>query len=117
MPRYSTPKAKQNDSAAKEPKPEEHKQKFLCAVSDWSKKFLIQSKSFAGMLEASIRKYQNRAVEATAVIQELIELARQMRGAGKRGDNLRLTEDELAFYDALEVNDSAVPPQSRQQVD
>ncbi|MBU6399489.1 MAG: type I restriction endonuclease subunit R [Verrucomicrobia bacterium] len=73
-----------------------------------SKKFLIQSKSFAEMLEASIRKYQNRAIEAAAVIQELIELARQMREAGQRGETLRLTEDELAFYDALEVNDSAV---------
>lgn len=73
-----------------------------------SKKFLIQSKSFAAMLEESIRKYQNRAIEAAAVIQELIELARQMREAGKRGENLKLTEDELAFYDALEVNDSAV---------
>jgi len=73
-----------------------------------SKKFLIQSKSFAAMLEESIRKYQNRAIEAAAVIQELIELARQMREAGKRGEDLKLTEDELAFYDALEVNDSAV---------
>jgi type I site-specific restriction-modification system R (restriction) subunit len=44
-----------------------------------SKKFLIQSKSFANMLEQSIRKYQNHAIEAAAVIQELIELARQMR--------------------------------------
>jgi type I restriction enzyme R subunit len=73
-----------------------------------SKKFLIQSKSFAAMLEESIRKYQNRAIEAAAVIQELIELARQMREAGSRGEKLKLTEDELAFYDALEVNDSAV---------
>ena len=60
------------------------------------------------MLEQSIRKYQNRAIEAAAVIQELIELARQMREASKRGEDLKLTEDELAFYDALEVNDSAV---------
>ena len=73
-----------------------------------SKKFLIQSKSFAAMLEESIRKYQNRAIEAAAVIEELIALARQMREAGKRGESLKLTEDELAFYDALEVNDSAV---------
>jgi type I restriction enzyme R subunit len=73
-----------------------------------SRKFLVQSKSFAEMLEQSIRKYQNRAIEAAAVIEELIELARQMREAGKRGENLKLTEDELAFYDALEVNDSGV---------
>jgi type I restriction enzyme R subunit len=73
-----------------------------------SKKFLIQSRSFADLLDQSIRKYQNRAIEAAAVIQELIELARQMRDASKRGKDLKLTEDELAFYDALEVNDSAV---------
>ena len=72
------------------------------------KKFLIQSRKFSEMLEASIRKYQNRAIEAAAVIEELIALARQMREANKRGEDLKLTDDELAFYDALEVNDSAV---------
>ncbi len=73
-----------------------------------SRKFLIQSRSFAEMLEDSIRKYQNRAIEAAQVIEELIALAREMREAGKRGEALGLTEDETAFYDALEVNDSAV---------
>jgi type I restriction enzyme, R subunit len=73
-----------------------------------SKKFLIQSKSFAGMLEQAILKYQNRAIEAAAVIEELIQLAKEMREAEKRGQGLGLTEDEVAFYDALEVNDSAV---------
>ncbi|MBM3892095.1 MAG: DUF3387 domain-containing protein, partial [Verrucomicrobia bacterium] len=73
-----------------------------------SRKFLIQSRSFGEMLEASIRKYQNRAIEAAAVIEELIALAKEMREAGKRGEQLGLTEDETAFYDALEVNDSAV---------
>jgi type I restriction enzyme R subunit len=72
------------------------------------KKFLIQSRSFAKLLEEAIRKYQNRAIEAAAVIEELIQLAKQMRDAHKRGDDLKLTDDELAFYDALEVNDSAV---------
>jgi type I restriction enzyme R subunit len=72
------------------------------------KKFLIQSRSFAQMLEESIRKYQNRAIEAAAVIEELIALARYVREANKRGENLKLSDDELAFYDALEVNDSAV---------
>jgi type I restriction enzyme, R subunit len=73
-----------------------------------SRKFLIQSRSFAEMLEESIRKYQNRAIEAAAVIEELIALARQMREASKRGEKLGLAEDEVAFYDALETNDSAV---------
>ncbi len=73
-----------------------------------SKKYLVQSRSFAEMLEATIRKYQNRTIEAAQVIAELIELARQMREGQKRGEKLGLTDDEVAFYDALEVNDSAV---------
>jgi type I restriction enzyme R subunit len=60
------------------------------------------------MLEKTIRAYQNRTIETAAVIQELIELAKHMREAHQRGDQLHLTEEELAFYDALEVNDSAV---------
>ena len=60
------------------------------------------------MLEQTIRRYQNRAAEAAHVIEELIELAREMREANARGEELGLTEDELAFYDALETNDSAV---------
>ncbi|MDD4910112.1 MAG: type I restriction endonuclease subunit R [Candidatus Omnitrophica bacterium] len=73
-----------------------------------SKKNLIQGRSFAEMLERSIRKYQNKALDSARIIEELIELAKEVREAGRRGDDLGLTEDELAFYDALEVNDSAV---------
>src|SRR5260370_34583960 len=73
-----------------------------------SRKFLIQSRSFAEMLEASIRKYHNRAIETAAVIEELIALATQNREAAQRGAGLGLSDDEVAFYDALEVNDSAV---------
>ena len=73
-----------------------------------SRKNLIQGRSFAEMLEKAIRKYQNKAIEAATVIEELIELARKMREETKRGEALRLSEDEVAFYDALEVNDSAV---------
>ncbi|MFO7997182.1 MAG: type I restriction endonuclease subunit R [Dehalococcoidia bacterium] len=73
-----------------------------------SRKNLVQSRSFADMLERTIRRYQNRTIEATRVILELIELAKQMREARSRGEKLGLTEDEEAFYDALEVNDSAV---------
>ena len=73
-----------------------------------SKKYLVQSRSFAEMLEATIRKYQNRTIEAAQVIAELIDLAKQMREGQKRGKDLGLTDDEVAFYDALETNDSAV---------
>ena len=69
---------------------------------------VVQSRSFAGMLEDAIRRYQNRTIEAAQVIEELIELAKQMREDLARGDALGLNEDELAFYDALETNDSAV---------
>lgn len=69
---------------------------------------LVQARSFAELLEKSVRRYQNRAIEAAQVIEELIELAKEMRAAQKRGEQLGLTKDELAFYDALEVNDSAV---------
>ena len=73
-----------------------------------SRKNVVQSRSFLEMLERTIRSYQNRAIEVAEVISELIELAKEMRAASKRGEELKLSEDELAFYDALEVNDSAV---------
>jgi type I restriction enzyme R subunit len=72
------------------------------------RKNIIQARSFAEMLENSIRRYQNRAIETAQVIEELIALAKDLREAGRRGEALGLTEDEVAFYDALEVNDSAV---------
>ncbi len=72
------------------------------------RKNVVQARSFAEMLEQTIRRYQNRAIEAAQVIEELIALAKDMRAAGARGEALGLTEDELAFYDALETNDSAV---------
>ena len=72
------------------------------------RKNVVQARSFAEMLEQTIRRYQNRAIEAAQVIEELIGLAKEMREANARGEALGLTEDELAFYDALETNDSAV---------
>ncbi len=72
------------------------------------RKNVVQARSFAEMLEEAIRRYQNRAIEAAQVIEELIALAKEMREANQRGEDLGLTEDEVAFYDALETNDSAV---------
>ena len=71
-------------------------------------KNVVQARSFTEMLEETIRRYQNRAIEAAQVIEELIGLAREMRRANARGEKLGLSEDELAFYDALETNNSAV---------
>jgi type I restriction enzyme R subunit len=73
-----------------------------------AKSHLVQSRSFATLLEQSLRKYQNRAVESAQVIEELIHLAKDIRAADARGERLGLSDDELAFYDALETNDSAV---------
>jgi type I restriction enzyme R subunit len=72
------------------------------------RKNVVQARSFAEMLEQTIRRYQNRAIEAAQVIEELIQLAKDLREANARGEKLGLSEDELAFYDALEINDSAV---------
>jgi len=73
-----------------------------------SKKNLIQSRTFTEMLQEAIRKYEHRTVEAAQILAELVKLAKEIREAYKRGEKLKLTDDEIAFYDALEVNDSAV---------
>ena len=84
-------------------------QKLLSGeISIRRRKNVVQARSFSEMLERTLRRYQNRAIEAAQVIEELIELAKDMREANARGERLGLTEDELAFYDALETNDSAV---------
>jgi type I restriction enzyme R subunit len=72
------------------------------------RKNVVQARSFAEMLDQTVRRYQNRTIEAAQVIEELIALAKDMREADRRGESLSLSEDELAFYDALETNDSAV---------
>ena len=77
-------------------------------VSARRRKNVVQARSFSEMLEQTLRRYQSRAIEAAQVIEELIRLAKDMREANARGEQLGLTEDELAFYDALETNDSAV---------
>ena len=73
-----------------------------------SKKNFVQGKSFMDMLDKTIKKYTNRSIEAAQVIEELVELARKVREEKNRGKQLNMNEDEIAFYDALEVNDSAV---------
>ena len=73
-----------------------------------AKRNLVQGRSFAEMLEQSLRRYQNRAIETAKVIEELIQLAKDMRAASQRGEALGLSDEELAFYDALGTNDSAV---------
>ncbi|MDQ3541054.1 MAG: DUF3387 domain-containing protein, partial [Chloroflexota bacterium] len=69
---------------------------------------VVQSKRFSEKLDESIMRYHNRALETAQVIEALIELAQEMRDASSRGDRLGLSDDEVAFYDALGANASAV---------
>jgi type I restriction enzyme R subunit len=69
---------------------------------------LIAERKFSEMLERAMRSYTNRSLDAAEVIAELVELAKQLRAERERGANLGLREDELAFYDAVCQNDSAV---------
>ena len=77
-------------------------------IKTHSRQNVVKARSFAEMLDKSIRAYQNRTIEAAQVIEELIQTAKELRQARDRGEELGLSRDELAFYDALETNDSAV---------
>jgi type I restriction enzyme R subunit len=72
------------------------------------RKNFIQSKKMSEMLENAIRKYQNNLLTTAQVIEELIKLAKEIREDDKRGQEFGLTDDELAFYDALANNQSAL---------
>ncbi len=69
---------------------------------------VVQARSFADLLEKTIHRYQNRTIDAAQVITELIEIAKDIRAANAHGESLGLTPDELAFYDALAENKTAV---------
>jgi type I restriction enzyme R subunit len=73
-----------------------------------SSRNVVQSKLFSEMLKKTLAAYHNRAIATQEVIEELIKLARAIEEAKKRGEKLKLTEEELAFYDALAANESAV---------
>lgn len=70
-------------------------------VRDVSRRNVVQGRKFSEMLERTLLAYQNRSLESSQIILELIEMAKAMRDAPKRGGGLGLSEDELAFYDAL----------------
>ncbi len=73
-----------------------------------SRRNVVQSQLFSEKLKKTINAYHNRAITTMEVIEELIALAKEMDAAAKRGESLGLTEDEIAFYDALAANESAV---------
>lgn len=69
---------------------------------------LVQARKFSEQLEEAINKYTNRSLTTAEIIAELVKLAKQMRDDAKRHEELGLAEDEIAFYDAITTNDSAV---------
>lgn len=73
-----------------------------------SKTNLVKSKKLLEMLEGAIKRYQNNLLTTAEIIQELINIAKEIKASDKEGERLGLTKDEVAFYNALEVNDSAV---------
>jgi type I restriction enzyme R subunit len=81
-----------------------------------SKHNLAKSKSLMEMLDGAIKRYQNNLLTTVEIIEELIRIAREIKTADKRGQDMGLSEDELAFYDALETNDSAVKVLGNEQL-
>jgi type I restriction enzyme R subunit len=73
-----------------------------------SKRNLVQSQVFSDKLKKTLNAYHNRAISTMQVIEELIKLAKDLDAATKRGEDMGLTDDEIAFYDALASNGSAV---------
>ncbi len=69
---------------------------------------LVKSKALLEMLESAIKRYQNNLLSTAEIIEEFISIAKEIKEADKQGEKLGLTTDEVAFYNALEVNDSAV---------
>ena len=73
-----------------------------------SRRNLVQSQVFSEKLKKTLNAYHNRAISTMQVIEELIKLAKDLDAATKRGENMGLTDDEIAFYDALATNHNAV---------
>jgi type I restriction enzyme R subunit len=73
-----------------------------------SKRNLVQSREFSEMLKKTLNAYHNRAIATQEVIEELIKLAKEMSAANQRGVDLGLNDEEVAFYDALAQNNSAL---------
>jgi type I restriction enzyme R subunit len=76
-------------------------------VRSQTQRNVIQSKAFSERLEAAIARYHTNAITAVQVIEELIQLAKDIRAARARGEETGLTDEEIAFYDALAENESA----------
>src|SRR5690606_27666134 len=69
---------------------------------------VVQSAKFSDLLQQSLTRYRNRAIETAQVIEELIQMAKKFQEAAQRGERLGLSQSEVAFYDALATNEAAV---------
>ncbi|PRX26499.1 type I restriction enzyme, R subunit, partial [Meinhardsimonia xiamenensis] len=77
-------------------------------ISARARSNVVESKKFSERLEQAVARYHTNAISTVEVLQELIELAHDIREARKRGEEEGLTEEEIAFYDALATNESAI---------
>jgi type I restriction enzyme R subunit len=77
-------------------------------ITKRSTRNVVQGRQFSEMLKKTLNAYHNRAIATQEIIEELIRLAKDLDAAAKRGEEMNLTEEELAFYDALAANESAV---------
>jgi type I restriction enzyme R subunit len=77
-------------------------------IASRSSRNVVQSRQFSEMPKKTLNAYHNRAIQTQEVIEELINLAREIDAAAKRGEELKMSDEELAFYDALAANESAV---------
>jgi type I restriction enzyme R subunit len=76
-------------------------------IRSQSKRNVVQSKAFSERLEAAVARYHANAITTVQVLEELIQLAKDMRAAHERGEEKGLSDEEIAFYDALAENESA----------
>ena len=76
-------------------------------VRSQSKRNVTQAKAFSERLQAAIARYHTNALTTVEVLEELIALAKDIRSAQKRGEETNLSDEEIAFYDALAENKSA----------
>jgi type I restriction enzyme R subunit len=78
------------------------------SIKSRSRSNITQTKAFTERLENAVARYHSNAITTAEVLQELIELAKQIREARARGEEEGLSDDEIAFYDALAENQSAI---------
>lgn len=77
-------------------------------IQSRSRTNVVESKAFSERLEAAVARYHSNAVTTAEVLQELIAIAKDIRAARARGEETGLSDEEIAFYDALADNESAV---------